>query len=144
MYGKHLWRDKKIINLNASSGRSRNENYKRSMQALLSSAPRGFAARSRVLARVASLAIHEEHASTLSTTKQINWVTNMELSSGQNIVQVCFVWPSWCTPRTNYSMSCRSRTDPWQQHHEAGEVCLGFQNNRTLLYENKLKVNKVN
>ena len=38
--------------------------YKRSLQALLSSAPHGFATRSRVLSRVASLAIHEEHATT--------------------------------------------------------------------------------
>ena len=36
--------------------------YERSLQALLSSAPRGFAARSRVLARLASLAQIEELA----------------------------------------------------------------------------------
>ena len=92
----------------------------------------------------ASLAMHEDHASRLYNAKQTNWVTNMELSSGRTLVQVCFAWPTWCTPRTNYSMSWRPHTDPWQQHHEAGEVCLGLHNNRTLLHENKFKVNRVN
>ena len=92
----------------------------------------------------ASLAMHEDHASRLYTAKQTNWVTNMELSSGRTLVQICFGWPTWCTPRTNYSMSWRPHTDPWQQHHEAGEVCLGLHNNRTLLHENKFKVNRVN
>ena len=44
--------------------------YERSLQALLSSAPRGFAARSRVLARLASLAQIEELARRLSETEK--------------------------------------------------------------------------
>ena len=44
--------------------------YERSLQALLSSAPRGFAARSRVLARLASLAQIGELARRLSESEK--------------------------------------------------------------------------
>ena len=44
--------------------------YERSLQALLSSAPGGLAARSRVLARLASLAQIEELARRLSKTEK--------------------------------------------------------------------------
>ena len=44
----------------ATPGEAEMKIYKRFLQALLSSAPRGFATRSRVLSRVASLAIHED------------------------------------------------------------------------------------
>ena len=44
--------------------------YERSLQALLSSAPRGLAARSRVLARLAFLAQIEELACRLSETEK--------------------------------------------------------------------------
>ena len=57
-----------------SSGRSTNEIYERSLQALLSSAPRGFAARSRVLARLVSLAQIGELARRLRLLVTEIWV----------------------------------------------------------------------